>query len=135
LQGAAKFNAYFAPEVQVPFYNGEVPYDFMSNYWTPSNPKARFPRLYPGGAPNNQFVSTFWLQNANYLRVKTIQFGYNLPKKLIAKAGLSTVKLYVSAYNLFTFDKIYPFDPETGTSRGWFYPQQKSINIGASVTF
>lgn len=135
MQGAANFNAYFTDIVQQPFWNGTVPYSYMSDYWTPTNTNAKFPRLYPGGAPNNQFMSTYWLQNANYLRVKTVQAGYTFSKGFTTKLGISSLKLYVSAYNLFTFDSIYPFDPETGTGRGWFYPQQKSYNIGANITF
>jgi hypothetical protein len=135
MQGAANFNAYFSSETQSAFFNGTVPLKYMADYWTPANPNATYPRLYPGGAPNNQFLSTFWLQNAKYLRVKTIQAGYTFTKGITSKLGIGSLRLYVSGYNLLTFDDIHPYDPETGTGRGWFYPQQKSVNIGASVTF
>ena len=135
LQGAANFNAYFVSEVQDVFFNGTVPYDYFKDSWSPENPNARFPRIYPGGALNNQYASTFWLQNANYLRFKTLQLGYTLRKGLVSRIGLTGVRLYVAGYNLITFDKIFPFDPETGTGRGWQYPQQKSVNIGANISF
>jgi TonB-linked SusC/RagA family outer membrane protein len=135
MQGAANFNAYFTDVAQHPFSNGTVPYQYMTDYWTPTNTNSKYPRIYPGGANNNQFMSSFWLQNANYLRVKTIQAGYTFSNGFTSKIGVSSFKLYVSGYNLFTFDQISPFDPETGPSRGWFYPQQKSINIGANITF
>jgi TonB-linked SusC/RagA family outer membrane protein len=135
MQGAANFNAYFTDVSQSAFFNGTVPLKYMADYWTPENTDAKYPRLYPGGAPNNQFLSTYWLQNATYLRVKTIQAGYTFTKGFTTKLGINSLKLYVSGYNLFTFDNIYPYDPESGAGRGWFYPQQKSYNIGVNVTF
>jgi TonB-linked SusC/RagA family outer membrane protein len=134
-QGAADFNAYFTGEAQSPFYNGEVPYQFLTDYWTPQNTGARFPRLYPGGATNNTFTSTYWLQNASYLRLKNIQLGYTFPKEWYTKWNIERLKVYVAAFNLITIDHVYPFDPETGNGRGWHYPQQKSVSFGINLTF
>jgi len=134
-QGATHFNANFTGITQSPFFNGQVPLDVLSDYWTPENTDAKYPRMYPGGATNNKFESTFWLQDASYLRLKNLQIGYTFPRKLFTRLKIETLKTYVSAYNLITIDKVYPYDPETGTSRGWHYPQQKSVSVGINLTF
>jgi TonB-linked SusC/RagA family outer membrane protein len=135
-QGAANNNAYFGGLVSQPFSNGNVPFSYLTDYWTPSNPGAKYPRLYPGGAFNNTYVSSFWLQNADYLRLKNIQFGYTFPAKIISKAGVTKLRVFVAAYNILTFDSVQPYDPETGsTNNGQFYPQQKSYNIGINLSF
>ena len=134
-QGATDFNAYFTGEAQNPFYNGSVPYDFHTDYWTPENTNAKYPRLYPGGATNNKYQSTYWLQDASYLRLKTLQFGYTFPKEWYSKWNIDRLKLYVAGYNLITIDNVYPFDPETGNGRGWTYPLQKSVSVGVNLTF
>ncbi|HRO45715.1 TonB-dependent receptor [Agriterribacter sp.] len=133
-QGASNFNAYFTNGAQVTYFNGTVPYDYLADYWSEDNKNARFPRVLPGGATNNGYQSTFWLQNANYLRLKNFQIGYSFPG--LAKSGvIQSLRLFISGYNLVTIDKVYPFDPETGTDRGWHYPQQKSVSAGINLTF
>lgn len=134
-QGGSNFNAYFSDEVQNPFFNGETPFAFQSDYWTPQNKGAKYPRMYPGGATNNKYTSTYWLQDATYIRLKNLQLGYTIPKKLLSKVSLEAIRIYFSGYNLLTIDDVYPFDPETGTSRGWYYPQQKSYSVGINLTF
>lgn len=135
LQGAANFNAYFSGLVTDPFTNGNVPFKYLTDYWTPQNTGAKYPRLVYGGAYNNKFTSTFWLQDAKYLRVKNVQLGYTIPKSVLSKMKISAVRIYVAAYNILTFDKVSPYDPETGFSTGLFYPQQKSYNAGINITF
>lgn len=134
-QGGSNFNAYFSDEVQNPFFNGETPFAFQSDYWTPENTDAKYPRIYPGGATNNKYTSTFWLQDATYIRLKNLQLGYTLPKNLLTRLNIEAIRIYFSGYNLLTIDDVYPFDPETGTSRGWYYPQQKSYSVGVNLTF
>lgn len=134
-QGAANFNVYFTNEAQNPFYNGAVPYQFLSDYWTEDNKGAKFPRLYPGGTSNNRYVSTYWLQDASYIRLKNTHLGYTFPKQWYSKWNIETFKLYVAAVNLLTIDNVYPFDPETGEGRGWHYPQQRTISVGVNLTF
>jgi hypothetical protein len=133
LQGAANNNAYFDGKVTQPFNNGSVPWDFLGDYWRADNPNAKYPRLYPGAAYNNKFASSFWLQNANYVRLKNVQLGYSIPKSAFNRIKLSSLRIYVAAYNILTADKVKPFDPETGYSTGLFYPQQKSYNVGVNL--
>lgn len=89
--------------------------------------------------------STFWLQNASFLRLKTLQIGYTLPKNIISKAGISSMMIFVNGTNLFTITGLEWYDPEgepesseySGIrySTGDFYPQTKIYNLGVNITF
>jgi TonB-linked SusC/RagA family outer membrane protein len=82
---------------------------------------------------NNTF-SSFWLQNAAYLRLKNIQLGYSLPTSLLNDLKLSRVRIYVSGENLFTLTKLYGFDPEAPDGNGGFYPLSQIVNFGVNIT-
>lgn len=97
-----------------------------------------FPRIVEGD-PNKNFnnPSTFHLSAGNYVRIKTIQIGYTIPKSITSKAGFQQLRVYVSSLNPFTFTKYKGFDPEIGGSsygidRG-FYPQARSFMIGINA--
>lgn len=103
--------------------------------WTVENPSTEYPRTVDR---NNQYFSngnTYWLKSTNYLRLKNVEIGYNLPEALIKKLGMGTFRVYVSGLNLITWDKFGIFDPESTSSSAQYYPQSRVINIGANVTF
>lgn len=87
----------------------------------------------------NQYVQTGYLQNAAYIRMKNIQVGYTLPKQWVSKAGMSSVRVYLSGDNLWTISDITGvFDPETLGSDwgdGKLYPLCKTISVGLNVNF
>ena len=99
------------------------------DYWTDTNQDARFPRPYinasttgqpglPSVGNNNFYPQTKYLQNLAYLRVKNLTIGYTLPQNFTRRIGVEKFRLYASAFNLLTFDRIGGvMDPElTG---GW----------------
>ncbi|MEI7828983.1 MAG: TonB-dependent receptor, partial [Prolixibacteraceae bacterium] len=133
-QGATNFNTYFDKEAQVSFYNGENILASFENHWTPTNLNAKYPRLTYGSVANNVQTSTFWLQDASYLRLKNIQIGYTIPKRFSGIANIDNIRIFLSGYNLITLDNVTPFDPEANGS-AWYYPQQKSLSAGVSLTF
>ena len=107
--------------------------------WSVEHPSSTDPRLanrgdtyYAGGAFG---VNTYWLRSSNYLRLKNVEIGYNLPAKLGQKAGVTNLRLYVNGTNLVTFDKMKIWDPESTRSDGQYYPQARVLNFGARVTF
>ena len=108
------------------------------DYWTPENTDAYYPRP-DFSSTKNQQTQTGYLQNAAYLRVKNAQIGYTLPKIWTKKAGMESVRIYVSGDNLLTFsDMISVFDPETLGSDwgdGKLYPLQRTISVGINVNF
>jgi len=109
------------------------------NRWSIDNPSSESPRLasrgdtyYTGGNFGN---NTYWLRDKDYLRLKNIQLGYDLPEDLIGKLSFSEARVYISGQNLITFDKNKIFDPEATAGSGVYYPLSKVLNVGFKLTF
>ena len=104
-----------------------------------ANLNAYFPKPQFANGSKNFQVSSHYLQNAAYIRLKNIQLGYTLPKKWTEKAGMSSVRIYASGENLLTLTKMFKeFDPETiGGDRGdgKVYPLMKTYSIGININF
>lgn len=141
------------------YYNyGNMVYDTWGGYYTGAGFGATFnkvarvldrwqkagdvtdmPKYIYGGNKNFQSASTFYLQKGDFVRLREIQLGYNLPKEVLAKAGISSANFYVRGTNLFTWvkDKNLAFDPEQGTNSASnlnvFIP--KTVTVGLSVAF
>lgn len=109
------------------------------DYWSPENPDAYYPKPYINYITKNHETQTRYLQNAAYVRLKNIQVGYTLPKIWTKKAGMESVRFYVSGDNLLTFTSISSvFDPETlggEFDAGKLYPLQRVISVGLNVNF
>lgn len=96
------------------------------------------PAVRPTGFSLNNETSTWSLLKANYLRLKTIELGYTLPKTWLAKAGLENVRIYVNSYNPLTITRggmMKYMDPENSQTNLQYYPQMKSYNFGINLTF
>ena len=103
--------------------------------WTPENTDASYPRL-SYQQNYNQRLSTYWLEDASYIRLKNIQLGYTLPASTLERMRMSNLRVYASAENLFTqTDFFYGYDPESPVSDGNFYPQVKTFVVGLNVSF
>ncbi|HUM64809.1 MAG TPA: SusC/RagA family TonB-linked outer membrane protein, partial [Chitinophagaceae bacterium] len=136
LQGVGKADGYLYGRAIQPFFSGASAYEQHKDYWTPDNQDARFPRLTWGDAGNNYQHSSFWMKNASYLRLKNIQFGYNLPKNILDKVNIDQARIYVNGQNLFTIDKFWDgFDVETPVGTGTNYPMVKTYSIGIDLRF
>lgn len=96
---------------------------------------ASYPRLsLQGDNTNNKSPnSTFWLRDAAYLRLKSVELGYSIPDKALKYIGLSNLRVFTTAYNVLTFDNIKVVDPEMGNSA--VYPIQRMINFGINAQF
>lgn len=107
---------------------------YWINRWTVDKPSTTLPRV---GGVNNSVVSDFYIQDASYLRMKNIEFGYSLPKAVAKRIGLGTVRLYASGQNLLTFTKMKDFDPErqAGSGTDQLTPLYKVITFGLNVKF
>jgi TonB-linked SusC/RagA family outer membrane protein len=109
--------------------------DIYENRWTVENPSSVHPRI---ANRNDQYFSggnTYWLRNSDYVRLKNFEIGYNLPETLLSKIGLKNCRFYTNGLNMFTWDKLKVFDPETVNATGQYYPQSKIINFGLTATF
>lgn len=96
---------------------------------------ATYPRLSLQGenTNNKQPNSTFWLRDASYLRIKSIELGYNLPSKVLQSVALKQLRVYTTVYNAFTFSEIEVVDPEVGN--GAVFPIQRMVNFGINLQF
>lgn len=110
------------------------------NRWTGEGTSNVTPRLtLQDDNKNYSRVSSLFIEDGSYFRIKTLQIGYSLPNKLISKAGLNKLRFYVMANNLLTLTKYTGYDPEIGggsfgVDRG-FYPQARTFFAGINVGF
>ncbi len=122
-------------------------FDDNSNYradydpWTSENPNAKDPRPIYGDSRNVRAEQDRWLENGNYLKVKQIALGYNLPKSILGDV-FSQIRVYVNAQNLITFTSYKGLDPEFLNSNIWdrsydaaSYPNPYGVTFGAQITF
>ena len=109
----------------------------IEDSWTPNNPNAYFPIARATDARNRGVKTDRYLQNASYLRMKNLTFGWNLPKQWISKVFLSGASVYVSGENLFEFTKVKgPYDPEAARGNGtMLYPFMRTYSFGINLTF
>ena len=120
------------------YHGGNSPQFLPENSWRPDNLNAEFPRLEISGPSNNNgYSSTFWYRSGNYMRIKTVQLGYNFPKKWMNSIGFGALRVYVEGYNLLTFSKLskYNIDPESPAVNNGYYPQQRTFTMGLKLTF
>ncbi|MGO5492877.1 TonB-dependent receptor [Parabacteroides merdae] len=115
--------------------DGQTPLAVQTDYWTPENPTARYPRLAPNSSyGNNDHTSDYWRFDASYCRVKYIQFGYTFDQIGLKKIGMSNIRLYLNVQNPFTIAKEDLVDPESRGQRG-SYPLVKTYSAGVSLNF
>lgn len=116
---------------------GNSPVFLVENAWREDNPNGTYPRLTVNAPTNNNgLASTFWFRDGKYLRVKSVQFGYNLPEKACKRIGLGNVRFYVEGANLLTLSGLPEgIDPESPGVNNGYYPQQKTFMGGVSITF
>ncbi len=107
--------------------------------WTPETAEtASYPALHFGDHSNNKNSnSSLFLYDASYLRLKTIEVGYNIPQNKLRFVGFKAARIYVQGLNLLTWDGLddVDIDPETKEGSGDWYPIQRVINFGVDITF
>jgi hypothetical protein len=110
------------------------PLDLNSEWVSGKYPALRFNN---GDHSNYNKNSSFWLTNMSYLRLRTMELGYTLPKALAEKAKLQKARFYVNTYNLFSLDKLRKLgvEPEIMDENGLQYPQNRLVNLGVNLSF
>ena len=145
-QGAGKSNFFIYGKCVYAFSEGEwgVPMEGLmgSDRWISSDisgdvatedPNASYPRLSYDGNSNNYRNSTYWMRDGSYLRLKTLDLGYNLPKSIVNRIHSNNIRLFLTGTNLVTWSKFKLWDPEMGSPRGEEYPLAKSITFGLTI--
>ena len=120
-----------------PFRQAGPPPTFWRNAWDGEGTSNTIPHIFNENYTPNTQVSDWWLQDASYLRLKNFQLGYSFPAKLINRAKIQALRLYVSGDNLLTFSDFFKgSDPEraAASGRAAIYPQAKIYSFGVKVT-
>jgi len=134
-QGSAMVSRSIMNFQTFPFFNNNsnLDYEYYNNRWTPENQNAKYPIAWPAPSSNMQQQSSFWMRHLAYLRLKNVQFGYTLPRTVMNKLKIQSIRVYVAGQNVLTIQNLKFLDPETSNQVG--YPAMKTFNIGANVTF
>ncbi len=143
----ALFSASIGNDIFRSFERQDVP---MNNYttewldrWSESNINGSYPRVTAADPNNNSRASSFYVEDGSYLRLKNLQIGYSIPRKVLDKALIKNCRVYASFDNLLTLTGYSGFDPEIGND-GWildtsidkgYYPQLKTMGFGLNITF
>ena len=117
--------------INVPYLNKGVR---LLDAWTPANPNSNIPALTTSDTNNEGRVSSYYIENGSYAKLRTIQIGYNMPKQVVNKLHLDRIRLYASAQNLITIksSKFTGADPE---NPGFNYPIPLNLTFGVNVSF
>ncbi|TWV96262.1 SusC/RagA family TonB-linked outer membrane protein [Chitinophaga pinensis] len=153
LQGATDFYVQYAEQMAEPLMYGRSALTPFLDRWHTADPGAdvfdpntewvsgKYPAM---GSPSAE--GTKAVQDATYMRIKSLEFGYTIPKKLLSRVGITNLRAYINSYNLATFTGLQNSDPEhPGTvasgadwnysQGGYKYPMNRTFSVGASITF
>jgi TonB-linked SusC/RagA family outer membrane protein len=144
-QGLARESFWIDTQATAPFIDGQrsLLKVYADSYWSEDNRDAYalWPRLSPNIVTNNngkindrQIVSTWFMRDGTFLRLKSVEIGYTLPAKITSKAKMNTFRIYASGLNLLCFSKFKLWDPEMA-GNGLGYPVQRVFNIGVQLAF
>jgi hypothetical protein len=100
------------------------------------NPDAQYPAAFNVDSYNYKNRSTVWVKDNSFLRVKNVELSYSFDKNKLKKLGIDAFRIFLAGNNLFfIYDKVKFVDPESKSEEGWFYPQQRLISSGISLSF
>ena len=133
-------------------FGGQNTLTWFLDRWRPEDPSADYfnentkwiSGYYPVTGHDGRRIATNNIQDASYIRLKTLEIGYSLPKSILSKVGIKNLRLYVNGYNLLTFTGLHDVDPERPGSEGgastdyvqfYNYPVNRTYTFGASIKF
>ena len=153
IQGVGSRQMWGTGQMIIPRWNFSelVVYAHQTDYWTPENPNAFYPRLSEMSQPGqysesagNFLTQTKYLLDLSYCRLKNVTLGYSIPKACLKKAALGKARVYVSFENLFEFHNLgnIPIDPETNSTTGdggsagfgRIYPYVRTVSFGLQIS-
>jgi len=143
--GGALSSWYQDWEQRNPFHDGgNNPQYYMEDTWHlkdiwDANSElipGKFPTLLIGNSSHsNYWNSTFWKHNVRYIKLRNLEFGYTLPKFIVEKASMQSVRIYLAGTNLLTFSNLPNVDPEITNTSALNYPTTRIINVGITIKF
>ncbi len=136
-QGSGRQSFWINLDKTTPFIDGNtILKAYADDYWSEANPNiyALWPRLANQTIDNNNQQSTWFMQDATFLRLKSTELGYTIPETLLEKIHMTNLRFYISGTNLLCISKFKLWDPEMA-GNGFGYPLQRVINIGMNIGF
>ncbi len=143
-QGINGANRVLSGDGILPFNNSTGPersnlYAMAESRWTPENPSEDvfYPRLGYGNSinKNNSVASTWWVKDIDFLRLKTVDLGYNLRGEKLKTIGVKSARIYAQGVNLLYWSKFKLWDPELNTGNGSSYPNTRTFSLGIQANF
>jgi TonB-linked SusC/RagA family outer membrane protein len=115
-------------------------YASYANHWSPENPESNIPRV---KGSTLKTYATWMVEDGSFLRLKTVQLGYNLPQHMLNSIKISAIRVYASAQNLYTWTKYSGYDPEVSIRNSALtpgfdysaYPRATTLTVGLKATF
>lgn len=137
-QGTSGASYVYQSYLRIPFQNGKNNSSTMSfNRWTPETPDSKYPRLttLATDTDSNYINSDLWVDDAKYIRLKTLEISYKFSSAAVKKMRMSSMRIYASGYNLLTFTPLEFCDPETSSGTTVPIPPNKVFNLGVQIGF
>ncbi len=113
----------------------------VQDYWTPDNTDGTMPRIGLGDLNDNARISTWWIEDASFLRLRNLQIGVTIPNKVTEKIGMRDLRMYIGGENLLTLTNYSGYDPEIsstspfGTADYGNYPVPRFYQVGLTASF
>jgi hypothetical protein len=136
-QGSARSSFWIDASATAPFVNNRAMLQYWADdHWSEDNRNiyALWPRLSETSYSNNQQTSTWFMRDGTFLRLKTMEIGYTLPRRWVNTVNFQNIRLYLSGSNLLMFSKFKMWDPEMA-GNGLAYPIQRVFNVGINIEF
>ncbi|QEH43442.1 TonB-dependent receptor [Chitinophaga sp. XS-30] len=142
MQGAANFDVIYGGALQTPLRWGRNSLAIFNDRWHLADMNDKNSEWVPGKYPayrtttnSNYKVSDFWLQDASFLRLKSVEAGYTFPQRILGRTGIRNLRVYVNGFNLHTWTKIKFIDPEqTPQDNSSLYPITRNFNFGVNIS-
>ena len=131
-QGQARTKQFLLPQ------SLNIDVDYFDGRWISATetPNAKYPRAYTYEYPTLDQMLQYWLRDASFMRLKNAELAYNFKSKLLERMSINNLRVYVSGFNLLTFDGMKLVDPELnpGNFGGKYYPQTRIYNVGVNLS-
>lgn len=137
-QGASQVSLPVGGSLVQPFdQEGSASELSYNDHWTPTHTDALYPRVYASQPGYNTRFSSWWVRDASYLKLRSMEIGYTFPAAWVSRAGMQSLRIFTSGQNLFTWTPNMKemLDPEARSSNGQYYYQQRVLSFGLNVTF
>jgi TonB-linked SusC/RagA family outer membrane protein len=141
IQGTGNVSTYISGDGVTAFQGSQkAAYDFNLERWTPerfaAGEKITYPRVTLGNYLQNYQYSSYWQQDASYVRLKNIEVAYKFNLRFLKDSGINNLRVFANGQNLYTLTKMRFYDPEiAANTSGGIYPMMRVFNFGFNVQF